>query len=99
MDHARADVLRVTLLFVTLLIYAFINVCLQQRERIMNQLKEAQNAREQKRKAKEDLQNKLQQMQGKLLVGGVNLLDEYQIKEQQLRLQQQELEQKAVRCT
>ena len=39
---------------------------------------------------------RLEAMQEKLLFGGVNLLDENQRQEQQLRLQAQQLEQQAV---
>lgn len=48
------------------------------------------------REEKMKLIAKLEAMQEKLLVGGVNLMDEHQRQEQQLRLQAQQLKQAAV---
>ncbi len=66
------------------------------KQRVAAQLREIQERRDKEAREKEELAKKLNAMQDKLLVGGKNLLDEYQQHEQQLRLQAQELEQKQV---
>jgi L-fucose isomerase-like protein len=48
------------------------------------------------RRERESLNKKLKEMESKILVGGVDQIDKNQVLEQQLRLQAQELEQKAV---
>lgn len=48
------------------------------------------------RRERENLAKKLKEMESKILVGGVDLVDKNQVLEQQLRLQAQELETKAV---
>ena len=57
---------------------------------------EIKSREEKEKREKAELDKKLKEMESKILVGGVDLVDKNQLLEQQLRLQAQELEQKAV---
>lgn len=69
---------------------------MQERQRIASQLMEINEKQQKQREEKLELIRRLEAMQEKLLFGGVNLLDENQQQEQQLRVQAQQLEQAAV---
>ncbi len=68
----------------------------QERLRIAEQINEMKQRQEKERQEKEMMRQKMMAMQEKLLVGGVNIFDKVKNQDIELKLQQQELKQKAL---